>query len=156
MAREHLHRDRRLQVFGSLLQGEAKMTSHLDRDQLSRFERQLRERETQLLAELRSGEKRADAESFTRTAGEAPDSGDASFADIVTDIVSAERQRDSDELREVQEALGRVKAGSYGLCLKCGKPIDPERLAASPAARYDVEHQSQQERQQGSPAAPTL
>jgi DnaK suppressor protein len=132
------------------------MTPHLDRDQLFRFERQLREREAQLLAELRSAEERADTESFTQTAGEAPDSGDASFADTVTDTVNAERQRDSDELREVQEALGRIEAGSYGLCLKCGQPIDPRRLAASPAARYDVEHQSQQERQQGSPATPSL
>ena len=74
----------------------------------------------------------------------------------MTDTVNAERQRDSDELREVQEALGRIEAGSYGLCLKCGQPIDPRRLAASPAARYDVEHQSQQERQQGSPAPPSL
>lgn len=40
-----------------------------------------------------------------------------------------------EQLSEVDEALGRMDAGSYGRCQKCGQPIPEERLEALPAAR---------------------
>jgi DnaK suppressor protein len=132
------------------------MATILKRDDLEHFSQRLREREAQLLAELRAGEQRAGAESFRDVAGEAPDRGDASFADTVSDGVNAERERDSGELRDVQDALSRIEAGTYGLCLSCGEPIDRERLDAAPTARYDIEHQREQERVQPPVQTPTL
>jgi RNA polymerase-binding transcription factor DksA len=120
------------------------------------FRQQLLDRERQLVAEMQAARKRADAEPFGRIAGEAADVGDASVADTTTDTVSAERERDSDELREVRAALERLDAGTYGLCLQCGKPIDPERLKAIPTARYDLQHEKERERREGSPTPPTL
>lgn len=38
------------------------------------------------------------------------------------------------ELAEIDEALGRLGAGKYGLCRDCGQPIAPLRLAALPQA----------------------
>jgi DnaK suppressor protein len=38
------------------------------------------------------------------------------------------------QLAEIDAALRRVAAGSYGRCDKCGRPIGTERLAARPAA----------------------
>jgi DnaK suppressor protein len=38
-------------------------------------------------------------------------------------------------LADVEAALERRAAGSYGICETCGRPIAPERLAARPAAR---------------------
>ena len=38
-------------------------------------------------------------------------------------------------LADVDAALARRAAGSYGTCETCGRPIAPERLAARPAAR---------------------
>ena len=38
-------------------------------------------------------------------------------------------------LRDLDDALARVAAGSYGTCESCGRPIATERLAARPAAR---------------------
>ncbi|MDY0205577.1 MAG: TraR/DksA family transcriptional regulator [Pseudomonas sp.] len=35
---------------------------------------------------------------------------------------------------EVQQALERLDNGTYGECVKCGEMINPERLAALPAA----------------------
>ncbi|HLH24704.1 MAG TPA: TraR/DksA C4-type zinc finger protein [Chloroflexota bacterium] len=35
---------------------------------------------------------------------------------------------------EVEEALARQRAGTYGICASCGQPIDPERLRARPEA----------------------
>jgi RNA polymerase-binding protein DksA len=38
-------------------------------------------------------------------------------------------------LADVEAALARREAGTYGICETCGRPIAPERLAARPAAR---------------------
>jgi RNA polymerase-binding transcription factor DksA len=34
----------------------------------------------------------------------------------------------------LKKALERIENGTYGICQKCGKPIDEERLEANPAA----------------------
>ncbi len=41
-------------------------------------------------------------------------------------------------LAEVDAALERVAAGSYGTCERCGQPIPPGRLDARPVARTCV------------------
>jgi len=38
-------------------------------------------------------------------------------------------------LAELDDALDRLRQGSYGRCERCGRPIAAERLAARPAAR---------------------
>ena len=40
-----------------------------------------------------------------------------------------------DTLSDVEQALARMDAGTYGTCERCGQPIDEERLEALPAAR---------------------
>jgi len=35
-------------------------------------------------------------------------------------------------LRQVEKALNHIKSGKYGICEKCGNPIDPARLKAYP------------------------
>jgi RNA polymerase-binding transcription factor DksA len=41
-------------------------------------------------------------------------------------------------LAEVDAALARVAAGTYGICERCGKPIPEGRLEARPVARTCV------------------
>lgn len=43
------------------------------------------------------------------------------------------------ELDQVDEAMRRLDAGTYGLCEACGRPIGDDRLEASPAARFCLE-----------------
>jgi RNA polymerase-binding transcription factor DksA len=38
------------------------------------------------------------------------------------------------ELKRIDAALGRVEAGTYGICLKCEEPISDARLEAVPDA----------------------
>ena len=45
-------------------------------------------------------------------------------------LASQARER----LDEVDAALARLDAGSYGRCVRCGEPIAPGRLAVRPAA----------------------
>ena len=42
-------------------------------------------------------------------------------------------------LADVEAALARRTAGSYGICESCGRPISAERLAARPAARTCID-----------------
>jgi DnaK suppressor protein len=42
-------------------------------------------------------------------------------------------------LAEIDAALGRLEAGTYGRCESCGRPIGAERLAARPAAVTCIE-----------------
>jgi DnaK suppressor protein len=41
----------------------------------------------------------------------------------------------NDQLGDIDIALGKIAAGTYGLCEVCGKPIEPARLDALPQAR---------------------
>ena len=43
------------------------------------------------------------------------------------------------QLKEVDAALERIKKDTYGVCEKCKKDIDPDRLEASPEATTCIE-----------------
>ncbi len=53
--------------------------------------------------------------------------------------VDALRRARLDERAEVERALARVDAGTYGACVGCGRPIPPARLEARPMATMCVE-----------------
>jgi len=44
-----------------------------------------------------------------------------------------------DHLVEIDDALRRLDAGSYGTCESCGRPIHEDRLRARPVARSCIE-----------------
>jgi len=41
-------------------------------------------------------------------------------------------------LQEVDEALDRIKSGTYGICEECGGPISLKRIEVRPVAKYCV------------------
>jgi phosphoserine phosphatase RsbU/P len=50
-------------------------------------------------------------------------------------------------LHEVDTALERLNNGSYGLCEVCHDPIEKDRLASDPLARFCLDHLTPQEQQ---------
>ncbi len=44
-------------------------------------------------------------------------------------------------LAQIERALARLDAGTYGLCERCGEPINLERLQARPAATLCINDQ---------------
>jgi DnaK suppressor protein len=44
------------------------------------------------------------------------------------------------QLAEVNAALDRIAKGTYGICEKCGQPIEKDRLEANPSARTSIKH----------------
>jgi len=53
---------------------------------------------------------------------------------ILLSLTESERMR----LQEMDEALDRIKAGTYGICEECGEPIGLKRLEVRPVAKYCV------------------
>jgi DnaK suppressor protein len=52
----------------------------------------------------------------------------------LTALLGAARER----IAEVDDALRRVDAGTYGVCERCGGPIAADRLAVRPFARFCI------------------
>jgi DnaK suppressor protein len=85
-----------------------------------------------------------------RTHGADPDSDDIAFVD---DAGFADRGHSSEErghviavvralrsnLVDVERALAKTDAGTYGICERCGRPIARERLEAIPWAALGID-----------------
>lgn len=74
------------------------------------------------------------------------------LADDGSNVTEAERittvSNDvQDVLTQINGALERMDDGTYGICERCGQPINPERLEAFPYVAYCIECQSFLERQ---------
>ncbi|MEX2382754.1 MAG: TraR/DksA C4-type zinc finger protein [Opitutales bacterium] len=67
--------------------------------------------------------------------------------DFALSLVSSEQEA----LAEIQGAIERIHAGTYGICEITGKPINKERLQAVPFARYSVEGQAEYEKTRKKP-----
>ncbi len=76
------------------------------------------------------------------------------MADIGTDTFEQSfalefAQQDRVLVREVDDALGRIKDRTFGLCMQTGKPIPKGRLDAKPWARFTIEAERVEERSRG-------
>ena len=48
---------------------------------------------------------------------------------------------EQDALNEIEEAIYRIKNGTYGICEETGKPINKQRLTVVPFTRFSLEGQ---------------
>ena len=83
-----------------------------------------------------------------------PDVGDMSLTDILQDTLHLLSDSTREEILGIDEALDRLRNGSYGLCLRCGEPIDTKRLEIRPHARHCVDCKEDLEREQARKASP--
>ena len=60
---------------------------------------------------------------------------DWEVSDLLWDTDIAVLGHELSELREIDLALQRIAKGTYGICVECGRPIEPARLDVLPAAR---------------------
>ena len=87
---------------------------------------------------------------------DAKESADLAMRDVTKEIALKLGDRESQMVADIDQALLRIEEGSYGLCERCGRPIDERRLEAMPAARYDAECQAAIEELKGMKSRPTL
>jgi DnaK suppressor protein len=122
------------------------MTPGLDSRQIETLHAAMQERARQLREEIREALLKGESEHFAQIANDVRDLEDESFADLIVDVGLAEIDRDVTELRGLDQALLRLKAGSYGLCEVCERPIEFARLQAAPGAPRCIECQTLYER----------
>jgi len=98
---------------------------------------QLRDLLTYRLGELRAdvhAAQLARQASTSAMAQEVTDRKDDAAQHQFDDLDSVQERRDIEELAQVEAALKRLDAGTYGNCTRCGEPIALERLRVQPAA----------------------
>ena len=83
-------------------------------------------------------------------------SSDQAIRDVIQELALKLGDRESTAVAEIDQALMRMKEGSYGLCVRCGKAIEERRLEAVPTARYDAACLTEIENAKGNSAGPSL
>jgi RNA polymerase-binding transcription factor DksA len=73
-------------------------------------------------------------------------SSDAGTETFDRDLALSMVANDQEALEEIEDAIDRIFAGTYGVCLETQKPINKNRLKAVPFTRFSVEGQNQFER----------
>lgn len=96
---------------------------------------------------------RTQGEQAVTSSMEAPDGTGISSeqADEASAVAEYDRnqamlENDRALLRKIEAALERLDAGKYGICERCGKPINPRRLEALPYVTLCVDCQAIVER----------
>jgi RNA polymerase-binding transcription factor DksA len=101
----------------------------------------LEERRAHLLREAGVADARLADIRSTRSGGSDDDEHDPEGETLSAQWSQAEGLRAglADELAELDRAIARAAAGTYGICARCGRPIDEARLAARPTAELCID-----------------
>src|SRR5581483_1944664 len=106
----------------------------MDRKRLQRFRATLEVRRV----ELRRSIAQLQQEGRTREDEAAADTLDRAGSSHSKDMLTQRSVREHGLLRNVEAALQRIRDGSFGECMSCGKEINAKRLEAVPWARYCI------------------
>jgi DnaK suppressor protein len=110
---------------------------------LAKMREQLGEMKTKLLSEMDS-ELRAERES---NKDEGMDTYDLASEERDREINFILSDRERVKIKQIDDALGRLDEGSYGVCESCGLEIAEERLQAMPFTRLCRDCQQEQEKE---------
>ena len=123
----------------------------MDKQKLEYFRNLLLEQRRQAAEDLR-------ADKSTALEGDdgVEDSGEMSELDLNRSTALELADRQTHLIEEIDAALQRIEDGTYGLCARCGKPLDEERLKAMPTAKYDAVCQAAIDEAQGLKKPATL
>jgi len=112
-----------------------------------------------LLAELRRHAQHVDEEqarALDIANDDLRESSDLALRDVIQELALKLSDRESKIVADIDQALMRMREGSYGMCVRCGHEIDERRLEAVPTARYDAACQAEIEAARGDGAGPSL
>jgi DnaK suppressor protein len=75
------------------------------------------------------------------------DSADRAAVSLDRDIMVDSAARETREIRDIEAALAKIDAGTYGVCDECSSPIPMARLEYMPNAPYCITCQEKLESQ---------
>jgi len=109
---------------------------------LEQYRKMLLDRRQELAADLQQKtEREKDRENFI--VGDSVDEAEASF-EVDFDLTMKENM--VRQIKEVDEALERIKEGTFGVCENCGEDIPQDRLKVRPNARFCIRCKSEMEK----------
>lgn len=118
--------------------------------QLERYRQILLEKRAELIGDVSQMETealQANSGSLSNLPQHMAEQGSDTYGQtLALDLAAADRRL----IREIDDALARIEAGTYGICELTGRPIRPERLEELPWARYSIEAARELERRAGS------
>jgi DnaK suppressor protein len=106
----------------------------MDKKRLEYYKKKLVTRREELLKTI------ARTEEEGRTADDDPtvDLADKAANSYTKEFLFGQTKTDRSMLQLIDEALQRIKAGTFGTCIECGEELQLKRLEAVPWARYCV------------------
>lgn len=128
----------------------------LTAQQTRKLERTLEAQRSSVLTESQDELTRATEHSYAAIAGEVPDFGDQATASSLSDYDNAIARRHVEVIREIDDALVRIKGHRFGRCTECDGEIGIARLTAFPTARRCVPCQTLHERTFAGSETPTM
>jgi DnaK suppressor protein len=113
----------------------------MDKKKLDYFKKRLETRQQ----ELRRTVIRTEQDGRTVDEGSAQDIADRAASSYTKEFLFAQSNNDRQILQMVDEALARIREGSFGECISCGQEINAKRLEAVPWTRHCIECQEKLE-----------
>jgi len=116
---------------------------------LGRISAALETRRTVLRTEVKAQLQGSGDERVVGLRNRLDETDDWAVADALAELDIAGVRHALGELTDVDDALARMRGGSYGICADCGEAIAPARLAAYPTATRCIECQQSYEARPG-------
>ncbi len=124
---------------GGLRSGKDRLKAKLTKRELDKYRAILLAKRRELFGDIANMEDEAlrqSSGSLSHTPQHMAEQGsDVSEQSLSLDLAAVDRRL----IREIDDALARIEAGTYGICERTGLPISAERLAELPWAKYSIE-----------------
>ena len=113
----------------------------MDKKKLEYFRKRLEQRQQ----ELRRMVSRTEQDGRTVDEDSAQDIADRAASSYTKEFLFHQSNNDRQLLAMVESALDRIRQGTFGECIACGKEINAKRLEAVPWTRHCIECQEKLE-----------
>ena len=114
----------------------------MDKKKLEAFKKRLETRQQ----ELRRTVVRNEQDGRTTDEDSAQDIADRAASSYTKEFLFSQSNNDRQLLQMVEAALSRIREGTFGECVSCGKEINSKRLEAVPWTRHCIECQEKLEK----------
>jgi len=114
----------------------------MDKKKLEQFKKRLESRQH----DLRRMVSRTEQDGRTVDEDSAQDIADRAASSYTKEFLFHQSNNDRQLLQMVENALSRIREGSFGECISCGKEINAKRLEAVPWTRHCIECQEKLEK----------
>lgn len=112
----------------------------MDKEQMEKFRSQLLDKRDEILAE--AGKTLSE---MTDQTTNIPDPNDRATIESGRSFELRIRDRERKLLAKIEEAIGRLDEGEYGVCDGCGEDIGIKRLEARPVTTFCIDCKTLQE-----------